>query len=83
MTKKSLARRAVMEHGPISNILPRLPLVNLVLLGHMHSRTYEKTVPDNLGYLEIPRHAGSIFPKIDVISDGFICKRTETFIEGE
>ena len=83
MKKRSLSQRVVMEHGPISNILPPLPLFNRVILANMHSRTYEITVPWNSGYLEIPRHAVSVFPKIDVISDVFICKRTETFIDGE
>ena len=72
-----------MEHGLISNIVPPLPLVSRVILASIHSRTYEITVPWNSGSLEIPRNAVSVFPKIDDIPDGFICKRTETFIEGE
>ena len=84
MKKKSLARKTVMEHGPISKILPRLPLVNLVILSHMHSRTYKKTVPWNSGCVLIPRQAVSFFPKIDNnILDDFVVKRTETLIEGE
>ncbi len=84
MKKKSLGRRAVMEHGPISNILSPLPLVNRLILANMHSRTYEITVPWNSGCVEIPKNAVSFFPKIDSnIPDGFICKRTQTLIEGE
>jgi len=84
MKKKSLGRRAVMEHGPISNILPRLPLVNLALLANMHSRTYEITVPWNSGSVGIPKHADLVFPKINNnIYDGFVFKRTETYIEGD
>ena len=84
MKNKSLARRAVMEHGPISNILPPLPLVNRLILANMHSRTHEITGPWNSGCVEIPKNAISVFPKIDNdIPDGFVFKRTETFIEGE
>ena len=83
MKKRTLGQRVVMEHGPISNILPPLPLVNRLILANMHSRTYEITVPWNSGCVKIPKNAVSVFPKIDVISDGFICKRTQTFIEGE
>ena len=73
-----------MEHGPISNIIPPLPLVNRLILANMHSRTYEITVPWNSRSVKIPRHAVSFFPKIDNdIPDGFNFKRTETFIEGE
>ena len=84
MKKKSLARRAVMEHGPISNILPPLPLVNRLILANMHSRTYEITVPWNSGCVEIPKNAVSVFPKIDDISAGhFMTSRKNTVIEGE
>ena len=83
MKKRSLSQRAVMEHGLISNILPPLPLVDRVILANIHSRTYEITVPWNSGCVEIPKNAVSVFPKIDTIPDGFICKITETFIGGE
>ena len=81
--KKSLGKRVVTEHCPISHVVSALPLVNLVILASINSRTYKITVPWNSGCIEIARIFKSVFPKIDNVSLDFVCKRVEAEIEGE
>ena len=83
MQKKNLGRRVVLEHGLISNILPALGLVDQVTLSNICSRTHDITVPWNMFCVDVPQEMPNIFPRIDAISDQFVCKRIESNIEGE
>ena len=81
--KKSLGSRIVMEHGLISNILPALELADQVEFANINTRTYEKTVPWSSVRVETPKNTPSILPKIDDITENYVCKRREANFEGE
>ena len=80
----SLANKIVNRHGLISSALPRMPLETQVTVSSVINRSYDVTVPWNLPIVPFPVTAQNNFPKIDDISNDFICKRTENaIIEGE
>ena len=81
----SLANKVVNRHGLISSGLSGMPLETQVAVASVISRSYDVTVPWNVPFVAFPvKSAQNNFPKIDDISDDFICKRTEnTAIEGE
>ena len=75
MLKRKLGRRVVNEHGPISNVLPGLTLGDRLKLSSMCRRTYLVTVPWNMPAVQLPVDTPSNFPRIDIISEDFVCKR--------
>ena len=80
----SLANKVVNRHGLISSALSGMPLETKVAVASVISRSYDVTVPWNVPIVPFPVWAKNNFPKIDDISDDFICKRTENAaIEGE
>ena len=81
----SLASKVVDRHGLISSALSGMPLETQVAVASVINRSYEITVPWNVPFVPFPAEAArNKFPKIDDISDDFICKRTENAeIEGE
>ena len=83
MPEKKLSRRVVKEHGLISNILPALILIDQLTLSYICRRTHDITVPWNIFSVPIPQDLPDSFPKIDDVSDEFVCKRVKAKIEGE
>ena len=81
--QKELGERVVTEHGPISNVLPAQMLVEQVKMSNINARTYKITVPWFSVSILRSINASTVFPKIDDISDEFVCKRIETQISGE
>ncbi len=80
----SLANKVVNRHGLISSALSGMPLETKVAVASVISRSYDVTVPWNVPIVPFPVWPQNNFPKIDDISDDFICKRTENAaIEGE
>ena len=80
--KRTLGSRLVAEHGLISNILSGLCLVDQVVLSSVCRRSYEITVPWNIS-IGFPTDVISVFPKLDEISNGLVCKRMKVIVEGE
>ncbi len=83
MKRNNFGRHVVLEHGLISNILSALSLIDQLTISNICSRTHDKTVPWNIFCVEWPQDMPNVFPKIDAISDLFVCKRIEAKIEGE
>ena len=83
MQKNKLGRRVCFEYGLISNVLYALSLVDQVNLSNVCSRTHDITVPWNIFCVLIPQDSPNFFPKIDAISDKFVCKRIKANIEGD
>jgi hypothetical protein len=79
--KKSFGRRLIEKHGLTSNILKGLELTNQLLFANICKRTYNMTVPWNIA-VEADKYV-SVFPMIDDITDDFICKVTQTTIQGK
>ena len=80
---KKLGERVVTEHGPISSVLPAQSLVEQVKMSNINARTYKITVPWFSVSILRTINVATVFPKIDDISDEFVCKRIETEISGE
>ena len=80
---KKKGNRILKEHGLISCILPALSLENQIAMSNVCLRTYQITVPWFSVSIPIMRPTESIFPKIDEITQEFVCKRIQTTIEGE
>ncbi len=81
--KPSLANKVVNRHGLTSSALTGIPLETQVAVSSVINRSYDVTVPWNVPFVPFPIYAQNNFPKIDDISDDFICKRTENaIIEG-
>ncbi len=79
----SLASKVVNRHGLISSALSGMPLDTQVAVSSVISRSYDVTVPWNVPIVPFPVWAKKNFPKIDDISDDFICKRkVNAAIEG-
>ena len=80
----SLASKVVNLHGLMSSALSGMPLEVQTAVASLIDRSYNITVPWNVPFVLFPANAKNHFPKIDDISDNFICKRTENaIIEGE
>ena len=80
----SLANKVVNRHGLISSALSGMPLETQVAVASVISRSYDITVPWNVPFVPFPLKTKNSFPKINNVSDDFICKRTENAaIEGE
>ncbi len=80
--QRKLSSRVVLEHGQISNILAALGLVDQIALSKICSRTHFVTVPWNTARVLLPQDEPNVFPKIDDISDQFVCGKVEANIEG-
>ena len=77
-------KRIVTEHGKINNVLPGLHLVDQLSVAGICNRTYTITVPWNVPRIQLPHKCAKKFiPKIDDITDDFVCKRIESTIENE
>ncbi len=80
---KSLGRRIVTEHGLASNVLPGLILSDQLLIANLNRRTYGIIVPWYSTFILMPTQVISDFPKINLISDDFVCKSTNATIDNE
>ena len=80
---KRLGKRIVTEHGLVSNVLPGLVLSDQLLIANLNSRTYGVTVPWYSTCIHMPAEVISDFPKINLISDDFVCTRTDATIDNE
>ncbi len=84
---KRRGKRIVTEHGLISNVLARLHLVDQLSIAAICTRTYQITVPWNVYAVNLPqqclKNVFPSFPRIDDISDDFVCKRIRATIENE
>ena len=80
----NIASRIVKEHGLISNVLPGLDLTGITILSTLCRRTYKITVPHNTPIIELVRQFPDkiVFPKIDDLTEGFICKSAVAEIDG-
>ena len=52
-------------------------------MSYICSRTHDFTVPWNIFSVAIPQDLPDSFPKIDDVSNKFVCERKDTTIEGE
>ncbi len=52
-------------------------------MSYICRRTHDFTVPWNIFSVAIPQDLPDSFPKIDDVSDEFVCKRAKAKIEGE
>jgi hypothetical protein len=79
-----MSRRVVLEHGLIANILSGLGLVHQLTIANICKRTYRITVPWNTVIIkQVINEDSKHFPKIDEITDDFVCKSEEVYIDGE
>ena len=79
----SLGLRVILEHGPISNVLPNLELIDKIRIAIICKRTYQITVANNTFAVRLPIDRLCDFPGLKIPSDDFVCKRIEATIEGE
>jgi hypothetical protein len=79
----SLGNRVILEHGPITNVLVALDIIDLIRIANICKRTYQITVAHNTCFVRLPIDRICDFPNLTIPSDAFVCKRIEATIEGE
>ncbi len=79
----SLGSRVILEHGPITNVLAGLDLIDQIRIANICKRTYKITVIQNTLAVRLPIDTLCDFPGLKVPSDAFICKRIEATIDGK
>ncbi len=78
----SLEHRVVLEHGPITNVLAALDLIDQVRIAIMCKRTYKITVVQNTLAVQIPIDRLCDFPGLVIPSDAFEIKKVKATIDG-
>ncbi len=81
--KASLGSRVILEHGPLTNVLVGLELIDQIRIANICNRTYQITVAHNTCFVRLPIDRICDFPNVKIPSDAFVCKRVEATIEGE
>jgi hypothetical protein len=79
---KSLGSRVILEHGPITNVLAALELIDQIRIAIICKRTYNITVVHNTLAVKLPIDTLCDFPGLKIPSDAFVCKRIEATIDG-
>ncbi len=80
--KASLGSRVILEHGPITNVLAGLDLIEQIRIAIICRRTYDITVVQNTLAVRLPIDRLCDFPSLQIPSDAFVCKRLEATIDG-
>jgi hypothetical protein len=78
----SLGSRVILEHGPITNVLANLDLIDQIMIANICKRTYDITVVQNTLAVRLPIDRLCDFPSLQIPSDAFVCKRVEVTIDG-
>ena len=78
----SLGSRVILEHGPITNVLVALELIDLIRIAIICKRTYKITVSHNTMAVRLPVDRLCDFPSLKIPSDDFVCKRVKATIDG-
>ncbi len=81
--QSSLGIRVILEHGPITNVLAALALIDQIRIANICKRTYKITVVQNTFALILPIDRLCNFPGLKIPSDAFVCKRIEATIDDE
>ena len=81
--QSSLGSRVILEHGPITNVLAALELINQIRIANICKRTYKITVVQNTFAIRLPIDRLCDFPGLKIPSDAFVCKRIVATIEGK
>lgn len=69
--------KIVNKHGNMCNVLPGLSTYALIQISDLVTRTYEITVPWNVGSIVLPFRKSSVFPKInEEIPSGSVIRKT-------
>ncbi len=79
----SLGSRVILEHGPITNVLAGLELIDQIRIANISKRTYKITVANNTLAVRLPIDRLCDFPGLKIPSDDFVCKRIKATIEGK
>jgi hypothetical protein len=79
---KSLGSRVILEHGPITNVLAGLDLIDQIRIAIICKRTYNTTVVHNTLAVRLPIDRLCDFPNLKIPSDDFVCKRIKATIDG-
>ena len=79
----SLGRRVILEHGPITNVLAGLELIDQIRIANICKRTYKITVTHNTLAVRLPIDRLCDFPSLKIPSDDFVCKRIKATIDGK
>jgi hypothetical protein len=80
----SLGSRVILQHGPITNVLANLDLIDQIRIANICRRTYDITVVQNTLAVRLPPIDRLCdFPGLKIPSDAFVCKRIEATIDGE
>ncbi len=79
---KSLGSRVILEHGPITNVLAALELIDQIRIANICKRTYKITVVQNTLTVRLPIDRLCDFPGLKIPSDAFVCKRISAVIDG-
>jgi hypothetical protein len=80
--QSSLGSRVILEHGPITNVLAGLDLIDQIRIAIICRRTYYITVVQNTLAVRLPIDRLCDFPSLKIPSDAFACKRVEATIDG-
>ncbi len=78
----SLGSRVILEHGPITNVIAALDLIDQIRISIICKRTYEITVAGNTFAVRLPIDRFCDFPSLKIPSDAFVCKRIKATIDG-
>ncbi len=78
----SLGSRVILEHGPITNVLANLDLIDQIRIANICKRTYKITVVQNTFAVRIPIDRLCDFPGLKIPSDAFSCKRIWAVVDG-
>ncbi len=78
----SLGNRVILEHGPITNVLAALDLIDQIKIAIICRRTYDITVVQNTLAVRIPIDRLCDFPSLRIPSNAFVCKRVEATYDG-
>ena len=78
----SLGSRVILEHGPITNVLAGLDLIDQIRIAIICKRTYDITVVQNTFAVRLPIDRLCDFPGLKIPSDAFVCKRIWAVIDG-
>ncbi len=81
--QSSLGSRVILEHGPITNVLAALDLIDQIRIAIICKRAYKITVVQNTFAVRLPIDRLCDFPGLKIPSDAFVCKRiSKTKIDG-
>ena len=78
---KSIGSRVILEHGPITNVLAGLDLIDQIRIANICKRTYDITVVQNTFAVRLPIDRLCDFPSLQIPSDAFVCKRKWAVID--